>query len=43
MAAIDLIGFTLWVQLGTRQVPTRSNPRRSSLSQQPAFNAGGQL
>ena len=43
MAAIDLIGFTFWVQLGIQQVPTHSNPRRSSLSQQSAFNAGGQL
>jgi hypothetical protein len=43
MAAIDLIHFVFWMQPGIWQVPTHSNPRRSSLSQQPAFNAGGQL
>jgi len=41
MAAIDLIGFTIWVQLGIQQVPPRYNPRRSNLSQQPASSAGG--
>jgi hypothetical protein len=44
MAAIDLIGFAFWVQLGIQQVSTRSIPNHSSLlPQQPASSAGGQL